>query len=321
MLVSVLLLGFKLNALKRLVQVNQRRSELKTALALLLPKLEDEDLLAWLDDVNYDRELRQDRIGKLMSPSGCIYSPMENGAIETCLGMFELFDSNSGGATTLKSSRTIMRAETKYDVATRLLLGRAEAEVRVDPREIVAHLLNQEKGRFMKAVTIADANIVRSEILEEVNAHHKIVFLRFRARGLADRTFLASVVAKKVAEVPPTYLVAIVPIPSHDKLGPRDEAGAVRAEGCRSFRCTELAPGVTKLEYSCGAKLKGWVPQVVTDTIVIPQQSKLPPLLLPLPSHAPPISLPTHPRAHVCILGYRWYDHGGYDVSVPAPGM
>ena len=44
LLVSVVLLGFKLSALKRLVQVNQRRTELQAALVSLQPKVEAEKL-------------------------------------------------------------------------------------------------------------------------------------------------------------------------------------------------------------------------------------------------------------------------------------
>ena len=45
--VSLLLLGYKFNGVRRLVQVNQRRTELKAALALLPvhPKMEEERLV------------------------------------------------------------------------------------------------------------------------------------------------------------------------------------------------------------------------------------------------------------------------------------
>jgi hypothetical protein len=51
LLVSAVLLGFKLSALKRLVQVNQRRTELQAALILLEPEVEAEKLAVWLADV------------------------------------------------------------------------------------------------------------------------------------------------------------------------------------------------------------------------------------------------------------------------------
>ncbi len=98
--------------------------------------------------------------------------------------------------------------------------------------------------------------------------------MRVKAQGIRDRTFLNSVVAKQVTEDPPTFVVAVVPIPSHEnlKISQKDEAGAVRGENCRSFLLTELAPGVTKLEYGCSLDLKGRIPQIVTNTIAIPTQ-------------------------------------------------
>ena len=142
LLVSVLLLGFKLSALRRLVQVNQRRKELNSALSLLLPKLEDEDLTEWLSDLDHDAVQRENRIGELALASGRVYSGMENEAVERCQGMFVLFDSISANVTHLKRSANIKRLETKYDEATRRVFGLAEAEVRADLLDIVAYLLN-----------------------------------------------------------------------------------------------------------------------------------------------------------------------------------
>jgi hypothetical protein len=75
-----------------------------------------------------------------------------------------------------------------------------------------------------------------------------------------------------VADDPPTFVVAVVPIPSHDKIRPKDEAGAVRAENCRSLRITAVAPGVSNLEYACTLDLKGNVPRFVTNMIAVPAQ-------------------------------------------------
>ena len=50
LLVSALLLGFKLNVPKELTQTIQRRKELKTNLALLQTSLDEESLASLLDD-------------------------------------------------------------------------------------------------------------------------------------------------------------------------------------------------------------------------------------------------------------------------------
>jgi hypothetical protein len=177
LLVSVVLLGFKMSALKRLVQVNQRRAELKAALVLLQPKLEDEDLAAWLDDCDEDKVQRQSKICELALPSGREYNAMENESIAKCLRMFALFERNSVGARELPRPATITRLETKYDEVTRLLLGLATAQIRAHPLEIVAYFLNAD-CRFMLSSYATDAHLVRHELLECVNAHHTIVFRR-----------------------------------------------------------------------------------------------------------------------------------------------
>ena len=62
MLVSVLLVGIKLSAGKELVQVMERRKELKANLSLLRRRLEDVDLGDWLNDVDHDSKQRKDRV-------------------------------------------------------------------------------------------------------------------------------------------------------------------------------------------------------------------------------------------------------------------
>ena len=251
MLVSVLLVGIKLTAAKEIVQVIERRKELKANIALLQLKLALEDKLTWIDDAKHDAKQRETRIGAMLAASGRVFSPMENEAIERCLGMFALFDRSSLGATQLPRPVTVTRSETKQDAATNLLLGFSAAEIRAHVREIVAHLLNDEDGRFMQSIEAADANVARAEVLSTLNPHHTTTFSRYKSSGLADRTFLNAIIAKEVAEDPQTHVVAMVPITSHAKIGRKDEKGAVRAEAYRSFRLTEAAPGVTKLECTC----------------------------------------------------------------------
>ena len=90
--------------------------------------------------------------------------------------------------------------------------------------------------------------------------------------GLSQRTFLNSTVAKQVADDPPTYLVLSLPIASHDKITPKDEKGAVRAENCRAFKLTEVAAGITTMEYTCSLNLGGSIPQAITNKYGVPGQ-------------------------------------------------
>ena len=210
----------------------------------------------------------------MLLPSCPMYSTMEDEAIAKCLGIFGLFENSSTGATELKHSVRISRLETKQDAATGLLLGRAAAVIRAPLLEIVAHVLNAD-GRFVASLNAADRNLVRSEVLAIATAHHTVVFNRFKARGLADRTFLNSIIAKEVSKDPLIYVVAVVPIPSHEKIDRKDEAGAIRGENTRSFKLTAVAPDVTELEYCCSINLRGFFPQSITNTVVVPAQMSL----------------------------------------------
>ena len=253
MLISTLLVGMKLTAAKELVQTIERRKELKVNLSLLQRETEKENHAIWIGDVTQDAQQRTGRIAELVLPSGCVYDTMENQAIQKCLDMFALFDNGSAGVTKLHHSATITRLETKQDVATSILLGRAEAEVRAELLHIVAYLLHVD-SRWFQSLDAANPDVVRSECLAMINPHHSIAFVRYKARGIRDRTFLMSVIAKQVAKDPPTFVVAVVPIPGHDKIGKKDEVGAIRAENCRSFRCIGLAEGLTKVVLN----LVGW---------------------------------------------------------------
>jgi hypothetical protein len=179
-LVSVLLVGLKLNAAKEIVQIGERRAELKKNLAVLLWKLEDEDEEVWIGDVHHDTKEREEKIAALGLASGLVYSMMETAAVERCLGMFALFErqrSNSEAITQLKHGPTIAQLESTYDKATRLQFGFATLEIRAAPLEIAAYFLNCD-CRFVLSGNAADPNVIRHEVLEYVNAHHTIVFRR-----------------------------------------------------------------------------------------------------------------------------------------------
>jgi hypothetical protein len=122
---------------------------------------------------------------------------------------------------------------------------------------------------------------VRSEVLQHVNAHHTIVFNRVKlGAGLSERTFLNSTVAERVADDPPSYVLVGMPIAHHDKITSKDEKGAVRGENCRAFKLTEVAPGVTKLDYTCSLNLGGLMPQAITNKLAVPGQQQGAPLII-----------------------------------------
>ena len=271
LLVSALLLGFKLNVPKELTQTIQRRKELQTNLALLQTSLDEESLASLLDDLTYDAEKRRERITEMASAAGRLYSQEENEILDKGLRMFAMFKSSSAKATQLTRSVSTNRLETKQDEATGLLLGRCEAKIRAAPQELVAEILNFWSSRSRQRETEGSlVRIIRGEELEIVNPHHKIVFARYAAKGVSDRTFLFSLVAKQVGDDPPMYVLVLSPVPRHAKIGPKDEAGAIRAENHRVFRFTQIAPAVTRGENVCSLDLRGWVPKIISDKIVVP---------------------------------------------------
>ncbi len=286
LLVSVVLLGFKLSAVKRLVQVSQRRAELKAALVLLEPKVEAEKLAVWLADVEHDAKQREDRIAAMDAAAGRVYDMLEAEVLAKGADMFAVFEASSAGAKQLTHSVTVLYSETKLDAATGLLFGRAAAMVRATPQEIVAHMLNYD-GHFNQS-TIDPTVFIRAEVVEQSNAHHTIIFNRAKlGAGLSQRTFLNSLVAKKVEDDPPTYLLVALPIAQHDKITPKDEKGAVRAENCRAFKLTEVAAGITKMEYTCSLNACGSIPQAFTNKVSVPgQMNGAPPPSAPAPVHS-----------------------------------
>ena len=295
LLVSVVLLGFKLNALKRLVQVNQRRTELQAALVSLQPKVGAEKLAVWLADVEHDAKQREDRIAAMDVAAGRVYDMLEAELLAKGAAMFAAFEASSAGAKRLTHSALILYSETKLDAATGLLFGRAAAMVRATPQEIVAYYLDCD-GRFNQS-TIDPTVFIRSEVVEHVNSHHTIIFNRCKATGLSDRTLLNSILAKKVEDDPPTYLVVSLPIAQHDKITPKDEKGAVRAENCRAFKLTEVAAGITTMEYTCSLNLGGFIPQAITNRVSVPGQMHGAP-----PERLPRTSAPVRP---VCFARTR----------------
>ena len=185
LLVSTVLLGFKLSAAKRLVQVNQRRIELKAALVRLEPRVEADKLDAWLADVAHDKKHREDRIAAMDSAAGREYNISEAELLKKGANMFAAFDASSAGAKQLKHSASVLYSETKLDAATGLLFGRAAAIVRATPQEIVAHMLSFD-SHFNQST--ADRTVwVRSEVVEHVNAYHMIAFNRLKLGAVSRR--------------------------------------------------------------------------------------------------------------------------------------
>ena len=280
LLVSVLALGFKLNELPLIVQMNQRRNELKANLILLQRQLELEDLVIWLDQTALDTAHRQEWIAAMESAlaSGRLsHSNMENDTIEKGLGMFAAFEASSLPAAQQNLSGSILRMETKLDAASGRMLGLVEAIIGTSPREIVAYMHHLDSRHIRSNMN--PAMDVCLKVLEQNNDHHTTTFIRKKSpiagTGVCDRTFVNACISKRLQEVPLSYVVVSLPIQGHHGVSQEDEAGAVRAEAYRCVRLTELAPMRSRIEYVCASIFHGWIPQILVN-ITIPSQMRVP---------------------------------------------
>ena len=183
--------------------MNQRRTELKAALELLQPKVEEADLVAFLDDAHHDTSQRQAMIGELALLSGRMHSSFENEAVAKSL---VLLDNSLGGAAqpTLKPPSRLMRERSHRSlVASRALtkalstiqlksasdLYRCEpVEIRAAVQQIIAYILDYG-GYHLQSLSAADASVVRAEVVERVNHHHTIAFARFKTRTVMTGPF------------------------------------------------------------------------------------------------------------------------------------
>jgi hypothetical protein len=234
---------------------------------VLQKKLEEVWLKEWLEDAAHDAQTRHGTILGLQAAQSC--TAAERVAIEAGNRLLSQFESSDAKRNPMKSRATVERSETKRDDDVGgLLLGRTELFIRgATPQQIAAYLLNANASRqenWHRWTTWS----VRCCNLATINDHHVISFYRCKASGVADRTFLVSIIAEQLLDDPLTYEVVVVPIPTHDLITAKDEAKAVRAECRRVYHLIEVAPGITRLNYACSLDMKGLVPLFVTNMTI-----------------------------------------------------
>jgi hypothetical protein len=229
----------------------------------------------WTADVAYDAIIRRRRIER-MATEEQTYTVEEMGMIERCMALFDAFDLSSGAAKELKHASTMEFVQTKRDETTGRLVGRSRAVIRgASPEDLVAYTMEYSDSRHMLSYWDLRA-YPRSEILEVVNEHHVIHYDENHTPGLHNRTFLNSMIWKRASSEPLVYDLCITPIVQHDRIGPADEAHAIRAETMRFYRFTALRPDVTLFEYATWLDLKGHVPNLLIEKVVIPQTMQAP---------------------------------------------
>jgi hypothetical protein len=202
------------------------------------------------------------------------YSPEETALIARGTALLDTFATGKGKARPMRRSKTVELAETKHDEKSGLLIGHVEAMVHTSPEQVVAYLMHF--GSKHNRATMNPELDLHNEVLEVRNPHHTVVFLEKRPAPLRNRTWLLALLWQKVSDTPLTYVWVAVPIESHAKVSLEDEAHATRAEVARCVRATQMAAGVTRIEYACSLDMKGRVPSWLTDRLVIPELMRLP---------------------------------------------
>jgi hypothetical protein len=227
----------------------------------------------WLADVAQDRVWRQDRIGKLGS-NPQVYTEAEDATIAAGTGLFDAFAQASGMPKEVRSMQMVVKAQIKHDEVNGRTVGMAQCTVRAPPEDVAAWLMHPD-SRFYDSFLDASVD-VRTEILEDVNDHHRIHFFETKAPPIRNRTFLSSMVVKRTSDDPAVHVWVLAPILKHKRISAHDERHAVRAEATRSVRLTGVAHNVTFLEYACTLDLKGHIPRWITSNVAIPNLMLLP---------------------------------------------
>jgi hypothetical protein len=231
-------------------------------------QLEDESLATWLGNVTSDNHERHTRIVAIESATQ-VYSADELSMFQVGMDMFERFEESQAKSKELRLVSTVDELVAKLDEHSSILLGRVRALIGTTPLHIVAYMLSYDSRHINSQMDSG----VSARVVQMVNDHHTVTFNRvIFGFGWTPRTFLNSVVAKKLANEPPTYGLVVVPILNHDQITNEDDAGAIRAENFRSFKLTEIETGVTELEYVCSLDLKCEVSEWASNPTALPQQ-------------------------------------------------
>ena len=220
----------------------------------------------WLADLEHDREARKDMIARMVADRH-VYSDEEDSIIQRGLAMLAANSAQAGKVQHFKHGPTIDSSWTKLDNRSGLLVGNTECVIRgAGPLDIIAYLMDLN-GRHFRS-TLDPETDVRDELREVRSSHHIVEFYECKLAPFHNRTFLQSLVWKKLSDA--QFIWCLAPIADHPTVTPSDESNAVRAEGVRALRFTVIAQNVTRVEYACTLDLKGNFPASLTNNFVIP---------------------------------------------------
>ena len=222
--------------------------------------------LLWLADVEHDRETRKDIIAQMVADRH-VYNDEEDSIIQRGLAMFADNLAQAGKMQHFKHGPTIDSSWTKLDKRSGLLVGNTECVIRgAGPFDIMAYLMDLS-GRHFRS-TLDPETDIRDDLREVRNSHHIVEFYEGTAAPFNNRTFLQSLVWKRLSDA--QFVWCLAPIADHPSVTPSDERDTVRAEAVRVLRFTVIAQNVTRVEYACTLDLKGHCPTWLTNNLVIP---------------------------------------------------
>jgi hypothetical protein len=234
---------------------------------------QNETRLAWLNDARDDGVWHEATVHE-MREGEHLYTPEETALIARGTALLGTFGAGKGKARSMRRCKTVKLAETKHDERSGLLIGHVVAEVRTSPELVVAFLMHID-SKYNRSTLNPEVD-VRQEVLEVRSPHHTVVFFETKSAPLCNRTILNAQLWQKVSDAPLTYVWVTVPIESHAKVAPEDEAHSVRAELVRCIRATQTAVGVTRIEYASSLDLKRHYPSSLAERVAIPALMGLP---------------------------------------------
>ena len=239
---------------------------LVTKIRLFIRKLrsrrQDED--AWRSGVEQDRGWARAWLGR-MATNTQVYSSTEERAFADALPLLDMFRQQNSS-----------EQETMYHAPSRRLIGKTTLLIHgATAAEVAAYLMNANSCHRLAVRNPAVE--VRNDIVAEVNDHHLVFFSEMRSVPLfQNRTFLNSLMCKKILDDPPTWVWLCVPLDSHERVRVEDERHAVRAQVFRCFRLTAQTESVTRLEYVCWLDLGGSFPTFLVTKVALPRLMQLP---------------------------------------------
>ena len=223
----------------------------------------------WISDIDHDRTRREELIARMATDS--LGEEDEERDQFVARGM-QLFNRGGTKKRRFAHGETIDAARLEIDRKTGRLVGEVRAVIRGPPEHVVAYLMDLNGKHFNSKLN--PKIVVRYEAREVKSVHHTVAFLEFKTPPFTNRTFLLSLVWKKLSDDPRTYAWVAMSIDRHHSLSSHEEAHAVRGGMEKCVLLTDIGDGSTRLDYAVAADLKGRFPEHFTQKIALPQNMR-----------------------------------------------